>query len=132
MTSHITLICIVYVKKALLRIIITFIFTLFHFKLLAKGGAKGGAKKAGGKAAGEEVVPVIGTEAAVVAEALLRTLEKVVAPVEEVVASDTGISRSAEGAAALSADNQYDIGQVDGTQVQVGMDPHWGEAAKER
>jgi hypothetical protein len=51
---------------------------------------------------------------------------------EEVVAPDMGISGSAKGAAALPANNQHVIGQVDNTQVQVGMDPCWSEAANER
>jgi hypothetical protein len=101
-------------------------------KKVAKGGAKGGTKREGEKAAGKEVVPVVGTAAAVVVEtALPGTLEEVVAP-------DTGDSRSTKGvaanaiAAALSANNQHVIGQVDGTQVHVGMDPRLGEEAKER
>jgi hypothetical protein len=105
-------------------------------KKVAKGVAKGGAKRAGGNAAGEEEVPVIGMEAT--AAAFPRTLEEVVAPVREVIAPDTHISGSAKGAAArtiaaaLPANNKRVIGQVDGTQVQVGVDPSWSEAAKER
>jgi hypothetical protein len=101
-------------------------------KKVAKGGAKGGSKRAGGKAAGIEVVPVLGTKATAVAEAALPGTK------EEVVAPDTRISGSAKGAAAsmvaaaLSANNQHVVGQVDGTQVQVAVDPCWGEAAKER
>jgi hypothetical protein len=101
-------------------------------KKLAKGRAKGGAKREGGKAAGEEEVTLVGTEAAVVAEtALPRTLV-------EVVALDPDDGRPTKGAAAnaiaavLPADNQHVIGQADGTQVHVGMDPCLGEEAKER
>jgi hypothetical protein len=101
-------------------------------KKVAQGGAKGGSKRAGGKAAGIEVVPVLGTKATAVAEAALPGTK------EEVVAPDTRISGSAKGAAAstiaaaLPANNKRVIGQVDGTQVQVGVDPSWSEAAKER
>ncbi len=57
---------------------------------------------------------------------------------EEVVTSDRGDGRSVKGAAAnaialvLTADKQHVIGQVDETQVHVGVYPHLGEEAKER
>ncbi len=59
------------------------------------------------------------------------TTEEVVAPVEDVAAPDTSISGPAETAAALPVSNQHVIGQVDGSQDQVGLNPCWGEAAKD-
>jgi hypothetical protein len=69
------------------------------------------------------------------AAALAGTLEEVVAPVEEVTA-DCRISGSAEGAAAgmlaaMSTLDSQPVGEVDSTQVQVGVDPSWSAAAKE-
>jgi hypothetical protein len=70
------------------------------------------------------------------AAALAGTLEEVVAPVEEVTTADCRISGSAEGAAAgmlaaMSTLDSQPVGEVDSTQVQVGVDPSWSAAAKE-
>jgi hypothetical protein len=67
---------------------------------------------------------------------LAGTLKEVIAPVQELTAADTRFSRSPEGgapatlAAMLTVNNQP-VGEVDSTQVQVGMVPSWSEAAKE-
>jgi hypothetical protein len=95
-------------------------------KTVAQGGRNGGGKKGGGGEVGQEAA----------AAALDGTPEEGAAPVEEVTAADCRIKGSTEGVAAgmLAAkspvNNKPLVSLVDNTQVEVGVDPSWSEAAK--
>jgi hypothetical protein len=65
-------------------------------------------------------------------KALPGTLEEAVAPDTHISGSPKGATANDIAAAALPASNQHVVGQVDSTQVHVGMDSCWGEEAKER